>query len=466
MPANRAAALPPMRPGAEPVLGHLRAYRADPLGFWLSAGRTAPVCRIRLGPSLEYWVLTDPDAVQLVLQTHVKDYPRERRLMRLNRMGGPELLFNTDRWDEWLWRRRLMQPAFHRAQIAAFADVIAAEASKTAERWADGATIDLGAEMKALTMRIIGRAMFSVDIERDVEGFQRSFEATADYVFRRAGSAVPVPLWLPTPANRRAKRMVELRRGLLRAIVEERFKEREPKGDLLDLLIASQIEENGARFTPEQLIGEMSGIVFAGHETTAQTLTWLFYLVSQNPEVEARLRAEIADGLGDRPPAPADLERMPFTEQVILETLRLYPPVYVTLREADAPHHVAGYDAPAGTRFAVNIRGLHRAPSHWGDDAERFDPDRFGPDRFGRDRGAGRHRYAYIPFLAGPKKCLGDAFAMLEMQLAVAALLRRHRLAYAGSAPAIAKPGFTLRVAGGLPMRVDSLNLPEVRRRP
>lgn len=448
MATDRAAILPPMRPGAVPGLGHLRAYRADPLGFWLGAGRAAPVCRIRLGPSLEYWVLTDPDAIQHVLQTHVKDYPRERRLMRLNRMGGPELLFNTDRWDEWLWRRRLMQPAFHRAQIAAFANVIVAEARKTAERWHDGATIDLGAEMKALTMRIIGRAMFSVDIERDVEGFQRSFEATADYVFRRAGSAVPVPLWLPMPANRHARRMVELRRGLLRAIVEERFKEREPKGDLLDLLIASQIEENGKRFTPEQLIGEMSGIVFAGHETTAQTLTWLFYLLSQHPEAERRVRAE-ARAAGDREPGPADLERMPYTERVILETLRLYPPVYITLREADAPHRVAGYDVPAGTRFAVNIRGLHRAPALWGDDADRFDPDRFGPER-----GAGRHKFAYIPFLAGPKRCLGDAFAMLEMQLAVATLCRWATLSFAGAAPPIEQPGFTMHPRGVIPMRV------------
>lgn len=449
MRSARPTPLPPMRPGAAPVLGHLPAYRADPLGFWLSTGRAAPVCRVRLGPSLTYWVLTDPDAVQHVLQTHVKDYPRERRLMRLNRMGGPELLFNTDRWEEWLWRRRLMQPAFHRAQIDAFAGVIAAEALRTTERWADGATIDLGAEMKALTMRIIGRTMFSVDIERDVAGFQRSFEATSDFVFRRAGSAVPVPLWLPTPANRRAVRMAEVRRGLLRAIVEERFKEREPKGDLLDTLIAAQIEESGRRFTPEQLIGEMSGIVFAGHETTAQTLTWLFYLLSRHPEVERRVRAEVRAAVGDRAPSPADLDRMPYTERVILETLRLYPPVYVTLREADAPHQVAGYDAPAGTRFAINIRGLHRAPAHWGRDADQFAPDRFGPER-----SAGRHRFAFIPFLAGPKKCLGDAFAMLEMQLAVATVCGQTTLSFAGAAAPVEQPGFTMHPRGAITMRV------------
>ncbi len=215
--------------------------------------------------------------------------------------------------------------------------------------------------------------------------------------------------------------------------------------------MARHLTEEERRFGPADLVGEMSGIVFAGHETTAETTTWLLYLLSIHPEVEARLRREMADVLGDRDPTPADVEEMPYLDRVVCETLRLYPPVFLTLREADVTHRVGDLTIPTGTRLVINIRGLHLDPAAW-PDPERFDPDRFAP-------GAGsRHRFQFIPFLAGPRKCLGDHFAMLEMRLVVPTLLRRLRLRYAGERPPRPRAGFTMSVDGGMPMSVAAVS--------
>ncbi len=443
--------MPPHRRDGVPILRDFLSYRADPLRFWLSSGQIAPIVRIGLGPLLEYWVVTDPDFLQHILQKNVKNYPRERRLSRLNRLDGPELMFNTDSWEEWLWRRRLLQPAFHRQQIAHFAEIMTEEAGRLAAGWQPGQAVNLGHAMKTLTMRIIGRTMFSADVGAETDELQETYELASAFTFERASSIWPPPLWLPLPANRRVKTAVSHRYSLLRRIVEGRLASGEVKGDLLDTLIGAHLEENGRRFSSEDLVGEMGGIVFAGHETTALTMMWLFYLLSQHPDVEARLLAEVEAVVGmDRPPMLDDLARMPYMQQVISETLRLYPPVYVTLREADADDEFGEYHIAKGTHFVLNIRGLHRDPRYW-DNPEQFNPDRFAPEQ-----AKNRDNFAFIPFLGGPKKCIGDSFAMMEMQLVVPTLLQQHRLRYDLAAPPVEKAGFVMEAEGGIEMRVDS----------
>jgi cytochrome P450 len=437
-----------MRPDRLPVLNHLATYRQDPLKFWLETGQKAPVMRIRLGPWLEYWVVTDADFLQHILQQRAQTYIRERRLMALNRMGGPELLFNTDRWEEWLWRRRLMQPAFHRRELASFGTTFVEEAERLADSWPNGAIIDLEKAMKTLTMRIIGRTMFSVDVGATTERLQESFELSSQLVFERASSPLPLPHQVPTPLNRRTKAAIRDRIAILRDFVERRAAAGPGAGDLLDMLITAHLE-NGRRFSDEELVWEMSGIVFAGHETTALTMMWLFYTLSQEPEIEHRLRAEIDAVLNDRRVTLSDLEHMPFTEQVILETLRLYPPVYVTLREADAADRYQDYVIPKGSRMMLNIRGIQRSPDHW-DEPERFHPERFAPDQTER-----RHKFAFIPFLDGPRKCLGDSFAMMEMRLIVPTILQRCRLHYAAAEPPVEIPRFVMGVQDGMRMEIE-----------
>lgn len=445
------ASQPPRRSDGVPILHDFLTFRRDPLAFWRETGDIAPVTRVRFGPTIEYWVITEPDFLQHILQKRAKFYPRERRLMRINRANAPELLFNTDNWEEWLWRRRLMQPAFHRQQIAGFAEAMVDETQKLAGEWPDGATINLEHAMKTLTMRIIARTMFSSDVRQKTDMMQYSYELSSLVAFERASAPVALPLWLPLPKFRRHRAAIDARTDFLYEIVQERLKTGAVKGDLLDTLIAARLEEDGRSLTLDDLVWEMSGIVFAGHDTTAMTLTWLLYTLSQHPSIEAQLREEMDTVLNGRPATLADLPHMPLTERVILETLRLYPPVYLTIREADEDDQFGDYIIPKGTSFVVNIRGMHRSAAHW-DEPDRFDPDRFLPQR-----SAGRHKFAYLPFLQGPRKCMGDSFAMMEMQLVLPTLLQAAQFGYTQPQPPTAVASFVLETKGGLPMQVRQL---------
>lgn len=426
-----------------PLIGEYLRFRRDGVDFWTDAGSLGPVVPVRFGAQ-EFWVVTDPEIVEHILLREVKSYPRDRRLMKLNRGPGPELMFNTDDWEEWKWRRRLLTPAFRRQSIAGFAETMVDHAIRTAGELPG--RVGLQAAMRTMTMRMILETMFSVTADEEVERLKESFEKSSDVVAGRTAAPIPVPYWVPTPANFELRTLTRYRWRVLHSIVQHRIDSNEPAGDLLDMLIAEHLEEDGRSFGPMDLVGEMSGIVFAGHETTAETQTWLLYLLSRHPDIERGVRAEIERVLGERRVTVDDLDRMPLTHHAILETMRLYPPVYLTIREADADFTVDGVEIPAGTRLVINIRGLHLDSDAWDD------PTRFVPERF--DGTSDRHRFQFIPFLDGPKKCLGDHFAMMEMRLTIPTLLQRLRFEYDRATPPRPTSGFTMSVDNGMPMRV------------
>lgn len=437
------------RTGAVPLLHHYPAFRRDPVTFWQATGEQGPVVRVRFGPFQEFWVLTEPGFVEHVLLKAVKDHPRDRKLMKVNRAGGPELMFNTDRWEEWRWRRRLMTPAFHRTQVVGFGERMVAQAERLVDELAaHRGPVEIDPHIRTLTMRIILETMFGVEREEDMETLHGAFEASSSAVFRRASAPLALPRWVPTPANRSLHQSGVVRYRILSRIVAERHRRGPGTDDLLDLLIAAGLEEERP-FTPEELVFEMSGIVFAGHDTTAATLTWLLYLLTLHPDAERRLRAETDRVVGDRAIRADDLGEMPYTDWAIQEAMRLYPAVYVTLREADSDGVYERYQYPKGTRFLINIRGLHRDPAAW--DA----PNEFRPERFDPAAGTNRHRFQYIPFLGGPKKCLGDGFAMTELRLVVPTLLRHLRFSYAGDRPVRERASFTMGPDNGVPMLVE-----------
>ncbi|MFT5195290.1 MAG: cytochrome P450, partial [Candidatus Promineifilaceae bacterium] len=336
---------PAVRADRIPFLNDYLRFRNDPLNFWLETGKIGPLVRVNFGPAREMWVVTDPDLFQQILQKKSKNFPRDRQLRTRNGIDDSRTVFNAETYDEWRWRRRLLQPGFHRKQIEKFAETMVSETQRLTDETADGLTINLTNFMKKLTMRIICQTMFSASLA-ETDRLQHSFEQASEFSYSQLSSIVKTPIWLPTAAVRETKRSVATKKEILGRIVQERLDSDEPQGDaehswdMLDMLISAQLEDedetNGRSFDYEDLVAEMGSLVFAGHETTAMTMVWLMNVVATMPDVEAKLLAEIDEVLGDRTPTLADLDLMPYTHQVVQETLRLFPSIYVTLRESEA----------------------------------------------------------------------------------------------------------------------------------
>lgn len=429
--------IPTPHPAGIPILHQYPAFQADALRFWFEAGQQGPVVRVRLGPAREFWVITDADLFQEILAKKSKIYPRDRQLRDRKGIDNTKTVFNAPTYEEWLWRRRLLQPAFHAKQLHSFADTMVAETARLMDETAVNTPIDLVFLMKTLTMRIICKTMFSATVE-ETAVLQRCFETVGHFNYRRMAAAVKLPLWVPTPHRNEAKDAHQTRWDIIENIVHERLQSGKAKGDLLDTLIAAHLDEDGRSFTGHDLVSEMISIIFAGHDTTAMTMVWLLYTLSQRPDLEEKVRAEVDGVLDGRLPTLDDLDQMPFTHQLIQETLRVYPTVYLTLREAEEDDMLGEYPIKAGTQLVINIRGIHRDPAHW------QDPDRFWPERFTPEANNTRHKFTYLPFLAGPKKCIGDAFAMMEMRLVIPTILQCIKMVYVGETAVKEKAGFVM----------------------
>lgn len=436
---------PPQMTGGSRIMGDLPSWQADKVGFWIEYGEHAPIQRFRMGPN-RFYLVTDADIAQHMLQRNSKNYNKEQRLMRIIEGGGEPTLFSTD-GDDWLWRRRAMQPAFHRRQIVGFRDVIVQETERAVANWRDSETIDMDKAMKFITMQIIGRTMFNVDMSGEAAELADAYSVFAEHVIRRATTPIPYPLWLPTAHNRQffASRTVIER--YLTNIIRQRQQDDEQAGDLLDMLLMARDPESDQTFTMEQLIVEMSAIVFAGHETTAVTLTWLFWLLTQHQDVADKLYVEIDDVLEGRAPEVDDLANLPYLNQVINETLRMYPAAMSTTREAIADDEVDGWCIEQGRSIFINIIGLHYSDRYW-QEPQKFDPERFSADK-------NHHRFAFLPFLDGPRKCIGEPLSRMEMQLIVARLLQEFRFHEPAGETVELEAGFVLQPKDGLRLTVE-----------
>lgn len=435
---------PAQRPDGLPVLGDIRSFNQKGVDFWLESGRIAPVVNIRFGP-IHSLLVTDAGLAKQILQTNNRNYIKERRLMKVLETGSEKVLFTTD-GDEWMWRRRLMQPAFHRKQIARFCDTIVAESEAMVDSWQDGMTLDVDEAMKMVTMMIIGRTMFSVDMAGDSAELHHAYKVVGKYIIDRVTSLVQPPLWMPTKQNREFLAAGETINKAISTIIENRRHSTEPRGDLLDMLLAARLEDSDQSFTEDQVIYEMSQIVFAGHETTATTLTWLLYELARHPHVEAQLRAELERVLEGRAPAMEDLHNLTYMMQVLNETLRMYPAAYVASREAVEEDMLGDAAVSAEARIMINIIGIHHDPNHW-----PF-PERFDPDRFEADRAKEHDKFAFMPFLNGPRKCIGEPLSRVEMQLILATVLQNYRFELPAGAQVEREAAFVLQPKGGLNM--------------
>jgi cytochrome P450 len=392
-------------------------------------------------------LVSDPERIRDVLVTHGRLFHKGRGLERAKMLLGEGLLTSEDELH--LRQRRLAQPAFHRARIAAYADTMASYAARRSEKWRDGEQLDVAREMAAYTLAVVGKTLFDADIEGEAHEIGEALGASIDAFNLSVLPFGELLERLPLPVTLRFKRGRERLDATIYRLIAERRASGEDRGDLLSMLLLAQDSEgDGGGMSDLQLRDEAMTLLLAGHETTANLLSWTWYLLSQHPESEAQLHAEI-DAVPAERLGAEDLARLPFTRAVLSESMRLFPPAWIIGRRALEAYRIGDHELPARTIVLVSQWIVHRDPRWW-PDADRFLPSRWLPGGSALD--PARPKFAYFPFGAGTRVCIGEQFAWLEGTLALATIARRWRLRLVPDAPVAPQPIVTLRVRGGLPM--------------
>jgi enediyne biosynthesis protein E7 len=447
-----------LRPGKVPpgpprrAMGSLFVKLArDRLGMMTAAvSEYGDAVRARVGPKTLY-IFNHPDYAKHVLADASENYHKGIGLIQARRALGDGLL--TSEGELWRKQRKTIQPVFPQKRIARQAGAVAEEAAKLAGRLRAherGGPVDLTHEMTSLTLGVLGRTLLDSDLGA-FSSVGQSFEAVQDQAMFEMVTLGAVPMWLPLPKQMRFRSA----RSELQRVVDHLVAERTARSgashlgdDVVSRLILSTRGEANPQVGRQRMRDELITLLLAGHETTASTLSWTFYLVGRDREVWERLHAEAVAVLGDRLPRYEDLRRLTYTAMVVEEAIRLYPPVWILTRQAQHDDEVGGYHVPAGSDVLVCPYTLHRHPAFW-DVPERFDPERFAPDRR-KDR----PRYAYIPFGAGPRVCVGSNLGMMEAVFVIAVIAREFRLTNVPGYKVVPEPMLSLRVRGGLPMLV------------
>lgn len=437
----------PPGPRGYPLVGVLPELYRDPLGFMRAVTREYGDI-VHLGQ--RWYLIPGPQYLKHVLQDHSRNYRKGDNIRPLKLLTGEGLL--TSDGDFWLRQRRMAQPAFHHQRIATMATKITDCTADLLQRWQPlaerGAPLDVADDMMRLTMQIIGLSLFSVDVSSQADLVGRALIETLHYINRRATSLIQLPHSLPTPGTLRFRRALQQLDSVVLGMIEGRRRSGEDAGDLLSMLLQARDAETGQGMTDRQLRDEVMNIFLAGHDTTGLVLSWTWYLLAQHPAVERRLHAELRAVLAGRTPTVADLPDLPYTQMVIQESMRLYPPAWMTSRTPLKPDRLGPYDIPAGATILVSPYATHHHPGLW-DDPARFDPDRFAPDAVERPK------FAYFPFGGGPRLCIGNHLALMEMQLAVAMIAQQYQLRLVPGHPIEMEPLTTLRPRYGVRMTIQ-----------
>jgi len=441
--------LPP-GPKGLPVLGVSFNLLRDPLELMRTAARLYGDV-VRIPVILQSRILLNhPDFIQQVLifqqgKFHKSVLTKETT----GRLLGQGLLISEG--DFWRRQRRLAQPAFHRQRINDYAPAMLDCAEMQARKWRGGETRNMAEEMMELTLEAAVRTLFGTTLPGEAQQVGRAMTFLMRYSLRRARSPFQIPAGWPTPKNRRATKEFDFLDSVVYRIIGERKAQGNSQRhtDLLSMLMGA-MDEDGTQMTPKQLRDETMTLFLAGHETTALTLSWTWYLLSQNPKAEARLHEELSGVLGGRAPGVADLERLPYLNAVISEVLRMYPPAYIMARTSIAPCTIGGYDFPVGSTILLSQWVMHRDARYYDD------PDAFRPERWLGGLAAKLPPGAYFPFGDGPRRCIGQGFALLESGLVIASLAQRFRFELEPGSTVATEPLVTLRPKNGIRMKIHA----------
>ena len=438
--------MPAVAPGPKPTLLDALVYRPgrDPLVFFTSLARTyGDVVGYRMAGE-RIFLIGDPQYIKDVLVTHNRNFTKSRGLERTKRILGNGLLTSEGAFH--LRQRRLMQPAFHRERIAGYGATMVAYADRLRQTWRDGEAYDVAREMNRLTLAVVGKTLFDADVESQAAAVGEALTGVMESFWMMLLPFSDVIERLPLPRLRRARTArVRLDAIIYRMIAERRAGGRD-HGDLLSMLLTAQDEDDGGVMTDLQVRDEAMTIFLAGHETTANALTWTWYLLSQSPEAASRLHDEVDRALGGRLPTVADIPALPWVERVVTEAMRLYPPAWLIGRRAIAEYAFGPYVAPPRAILIMSPFIVQR-DARWYRDPERFDPGRWTPEFK-----ASLPPFAYFPFGGGPRRCIGESFAWMELVLIVATIAQRWHLELVPGHPVAPQPLITLRAKHGMRM--------------
>lgn len=367
---------------------------------------------------------TEPDVIQHVLQKNHRNYIKSpMHFDVLAHFLGNGLL--TSEGDYWLRQRRLIQPGFHKKRLAGLTDIMLAEIDALIERFdqkiAKDDYIDICPPMLELAFRVVAKSLFSADIkEEQLQELSHNITVLQSFIVKQIRKPFLNPWLKISGAIRKHEAISKSSQRILLENIRARKESAEVKDDLLQMLLEARYEDTGEGMTEQQLLDESLILFVAGHETTAHAFAWTWYLLSQHPEAVEKIRTEVATVLGDRKPTFEDIPKLEYTLKVIEESMRLYPPAWITDRVAVADDEVNGIRIPKGMIVIAYIYGAHRSPQNW------KDPERFDPERFAKAQKKERHNFAYLPFGGGPRLCIGNSFALMEMQLALARMVPRY----------------------------------------
>ena len=458
-PAQTRLSRPPKTiPGPPPTFLDLLSFLAfgsprDLLSVYMDAARQyGDIVHFGRG-SYSFYFVVHPDYVKHVLQDNTRNYPKKNRFNDMLKPLTGEGLLTSD-GEVWRRRRRMSQPAFHRERIDGFAKGMTDATQAMLARWVPfaehGHALDVGREMQRVTLSIVGRALFSADISADSDEMGRAVTTIFEHFNHRFRHLLSVPESVPTPRNRRFHTAIATVDRVSYRLIAEHRQAGTDSGDLLSMLIAARDEETGEGLSDLQIRDEVGTFLGAGHETTAVTLAWVWYLLSKYPDVERQVHAEVAEVLQGRTPRVADIPRLSYTKMVIQETMRLYPPAWGMSRGIVNDDEIDGYPIPAGALMVLSPYVTHRHPAFW-DNPEGFEPERFTPERI-----AERPRYAYFPFGGGPRQCIGNEFALMEAQLIIAMVIQKYRLQLVPGQHIEPDPIFTLRPSTSVSMTLHA----------
>ncbi|WP_414619833.1 cytochrome P450 [Calothrix sp. CCY 0018] len=437
-------------PKGNSIAGHLLDLGNDPLGFLTDCGRNyGDIIPLQLGLT-PACLIVNPDYIEQVLKER-NSFVKSRGFRALKTLLGEGLL--TNEGESWFRQRRLVQPVFHQKQINGYGKTMVEYSEDITENWVDGEILDVHVEMMSLTLKIVMKCIFNQDVgEGEAKNVAHALDVAMNWFESKRKQNFLIWEWFPRPENIRYRNAINKMDQSIYSLIQQKRDRNEDGKDLLSMLMQARDEDDNSQMSDRQLRDEVATLMLAGHETTANALSWTWMLLAQNPQVEAKLWDELKSVLGGRLPTIEDLPQLQYTNMVIKESMRLYPPVALFGREAVEDYQLDGYEIPSGCVVMLSQWVMHRHPKYF-DNSEEFIPERWQNDLEKR-----LPRGVYIPFGDGPRICIGKGFALMEAVLILATIASKYKLSLVEDHPIVPQPSITLRPEHGIKVEITKRN--------